>query len=75
MSQGYNDFTSRRFGYGNGSKKTLKGAMSVGGHGDGVGVNTQRGGVRNYAAWRNVAWTTFHFLSSRTLETNRRLLI
>ena len=38
VSPGYNDFTSRRFRYGKGSKKTLKGAMSVGGHGDGVGV-------------------------------------
>ena len=42
MSPGYNDFTSRRFGYGKGSKKTLKGAMSVGGHGDGVGVKMLR---------------------------------
>ena len=36
--KGYNDFASRRFGHGKGSKKTHKGAMSTGGHGDGVGV-------------------------------------
>ena len=39
MSPGYNDFSSRRFDNGKGSKKTNKGAMSVGGHGDGVGDN------------------------------------
>ena len=38
MSPGYNDFTLRRFGKRKGSKKTHKGVMSVGGHGDGVGV-------------------------------------
>ena len=35
---GYNDFASRRFGYEKRSKKTHKGAMSLAGHGDGVGV-------------------------------------
>ena len=38
----YNNFDSRRFGYGKGSEKTHKGAMFLAGHGDGVGVKKFR---------------------------------
>ena len=41
VCEGYNDFASRRFGHGKGSKKTHKGAMSVSGHSDGVGVKSE----------------------------------